>query len=412
MPPQFSNVLERYKHCYSELKKTQFPSAEQIIDTFVARDAVQAHLGESERSAAELIELERLDDGLKRRMQELGCRLPTKHRVALTSQLEAVRETVHPGEADWWWSLRLPVRWWDRLDLFWDTLALIWLAITFSLLTDITSRFLGGNPGTFGAFAIIVQAILALAGGGALTRTGQTFVNNTLRRWKVPRRNWQAVKFLGATLLLLLFIGFRLSLPWIAVQYNNAGVNRFIAGEFDEAESNLQRSLALDPNYASANYNLGVLYEQLGKTEDAQVQYRYAVAAGIDAAYSNLGRLYIQAGKNSEAATLLLEGLAKSQDNQVRYSLLRNLGWVRLNQKRFQQARERLEEAIAIREFSSEPKVHCLMAQTLDGLGDRVKALSEWQQCSSLPPQGQKTPELDTWLGMAEERLKEGKKKP
>jgi hypothetical protein len=33
------------------------------------------------------------------------------------------------------------------------------------LLVDISTRFLSGSPGTIGAFAVIFQSILALAGG-------------------------------------------------------------------------------------------------------------------------------------------------------------------------------------------------------------------------------------------------------
>ncbi len=420
MPSLFSDTLKRYKLCCLILEKAQLPTAEQIIDAFLARDAVQAQLEESEQPATNLLDLEEQDTNLKRQIAKFSNYLSVKHRIAILGRLDAVRDVVRPDETAWWWFLRLPVRWWDRLDPFWDTLAFIWLAITFSLLTDISSRFLGENPGTFGAFAVILQSLLALAGGGALTKTGQIIVNNILKRWQIPQHNWQETKIIGATLLLLMFIGFRLSLPWIAIQYNDSGIKDYINGQLDRAESKYQRSLKLSPGYATANYNLGVLYERLDKIEDAQTQYRYAVAAGLDVAYSNLGRLYILAKKDSEAATLLLDGLTRSRDNQVRYSLLRNLGWARLNQGRVQKAKERLqeaknrfEEAIAIPNLPREPKIHCLLAQTLDELGDRTAALPEWQQCRSIPSSPeQNTPELDNWLGMAEKRLNEGRNKP
>jgi tetratricopeptide (TPR) repeat protein len=420
MSSSFSDALKQYKLCCSALERTKVPSAEQIIDAFVARDAIQAQIGEAERSAADLLDLEDKDLILKRQMRDFSASLPAKHRIAITRQLNSVRDILRPDETAWWWFLQLPVHWWDRLDPVWGGLAFIWLAITFSLVTDISSRFLGGNPGTFGAFAIILQSLLALAGGGAFTKTGQVIVNNTLRRWNVPQHNWQIVKVIGATLLLVAFIGFRLSLPWIAIQYNNAGVNDYINGKLDRAESKYLQSLELDPGYATASYNLGVLYERLGKIKDAQTQYGYAVAAGLDAAYSNLGRLYILTDKNAEAATLLLDGLTQSRDDQVRYSMLRNLGWARLNQgrsqkskKRLQQAKERFEEALDIPGLPQEPKTHCLLAQTLDELGDRTAALSEWQQCKSIPSSPeQNTPELDNWLGMAENRLSESRSEP
>jgi uncharacterized protein HemY len=72
----------------------------------------------------------------------------------------------------------------------------------------------------------------------------------------------------------------------------------------------------------------------------------------------------------------------------VRYSLFKNLGWVRLEQKRYEEAEGWLKGAIGL---SQQPKavkvvnpssVHCLLAKVLER--QKQSAMAEWQKCRKL----------------------------
>jgi Flp pilus assembly protein TadD len=123
---------------------------------------------------------------------------------------------------------------------------------------------------------------------------------------------------------------------------------------------------------------------------------------GLDAAYNNLARLYILQGDPSEAVSLLLSGLEKAQDTSVRYTMLKNLGWARLEQKRYDEAIATLREAINLAPEAAAG--HCLLAQALEGQGDAGGTASEWETCLRLAS-SRKSAEEDRWIGQARQFL-------
>ena len=48
-------------------------------------------------------------------------------------------------------------------------------------------------------------------------------------------------------------------------------------GELDRAVQELQRAIAINPDYAVAHTNLGDVYRQLGKTAEAALEYESGV---------------------------------------------------------------------------------------------------------------------------------------
>lgn len=396
----------------------------QVLDVLVARDALQKQLEKIETPAEILVKVNGLDRDLREQF-EFSRNISQEKRRKILTELEDLRDVCEPPKKAWWWFPKIFVRWWDRFGLAWDTLAVVWLVATLSLLTDISSRFLSGGPDLFGFSAIIFQSTLALASGGTLTKTGQTVVEGTLKRLKIPRHLWEEAKFVAASLLLLIFVCLRLSLPGIALVYSNAGFRDYEAGRLASARSNYKRALALNPNDGRTHFYLGSLYEEFQDFKGARTEYQIAIGSGYVAAYNNMARLHILDENYNDAAYLLrqleLNPSIKLADNQiVHYTLHKNLGWVRLEQGLQTQdkasvnvflaeAKANLETAIDLaRENQLSPKqqasTHCLLAQVLEAQGDdSKKVLEKWEYCLDHNPVT--TPDEDVWKVEAQKRL-------
>jgi tetratricopeptide (TPR) repeat protein len=125
----------------------------------------------------------------------------------------------------------------------------------------------------------------------------------------------------------------------------------------------------------------------------------------MDAAYSQLARLYIlQENDYNAAAEISREGLRIVKNDTVKYALLKNLGWARLGQGRYREAKENLENAIAL--DSNRAAAYCLFAQVLEAENDLKKAQNQWKRCQQYVDQ--ENPDEDVWLGIARKRLTAG----
>ena len=88
-----------------------------------------------------------------------------------------------------------------------------------------------------------------------------------------------------------------------ALYFNNLGVERMVAGEFEEALVYLQNALWIDPDASIAWNNIGTVYNRLQRFELAE--YSYQMAFETDAtnatAVSNLARFYVARGDEDTA---------------------------------------------------------------------------------------------------------------
>ena len=429
---QLDSLLERYDYALKDLEEAidKFSSVhnnqlllEKILTVLITRDALQKQLEEVQASTENLLGVSGLDSLLRKQTTVLAEKVNPKVRRYILTQLENIRKVSNPSSELWWWFPKIPVYFWDKYDSIWDSLTFVWLTAILSLFTDIASRFLSGGVGLgiFGSFAVIFQSILALVSGGALTKTGQEAVEGTLKHWGIPRHWWQETKFGAASLLLLVFIGFRLSLPRIAVRYNNLGFQYYQNGQLDSAESKYKRAIELNPDYTQVHYNLGLLYEDLQDFKQAQTQYSLAVQSGFPPANNNLARLYILSKTDHPkpypaAVNLLLKGIYKLEQEpkfssikgkeQIQYSLLKNLGWARLKQGRYEEAKDALEAATTI-DLSQKPaSAYCLLAQALEELDNNKESLKEALfNCENHSP-NPNNPEEEEWVYQAQQKLK------
>jgi tetratricopeptide (TPR) repeat protein len=377
------------------------PSPEEILNVLVARNTVRTVLTDIERiPRKKLLLVTELDERLKQQADTITRIIP----------LAEWRTSFHLHPETWWWFFEPPLHPLDRLDWLWNAVTVAFLVPSLSLVVDISSRFLSAEPGFIGSFAIVTQSVLTLlTAGSTLTEAGQRAVEKVFSRLKIPAHWRQEGKLTVSGLLFLGLLGFRGCLPQISGYYNQQGLENYVAGEWSSAMSDYERALSLDPDNAKAHYNLGRLYEDLQEFEKARTQYRLAAQGDLIAGYNDLARLYIREQKFSEAASLLLYGLEKvEQDDELKYALWKNLGWARLKQKRYAEAETYLTEAINLENIpafqdSRPAAARCLFARVLEEKSDERSALREWEAC--LAYANPTIPEEDTWINMARQRI-------
>jgi tetratricopeptide (TPR) repeat protein len=93
--------------------------------------------------------------------------------------------------------------------------------------------------------------------------------------------------------------------PTYAAAWNNLGLLLHRLGRYDDARQAYARALEHDPHCAEAAYNLGSLDEDCGDVEQAVRHYRRALelSPNYADAHFNLAAALARAGRNSEAVT-------------------------------------------------------------------------------------------------------------
>ena len=86
-----------------------------------------------------------------------------------------------------------------------------------------------------------------------------------------------------------------------------AGLNRY-----EKAEHHLKNALASEPHNRNALYNLGLLYENQKKYDDALTMYQNLVKAGNYDAHLHMARVFELSGREDEAMSLYREMLHSS----------------------------------------------------------------------------------------------------
>ncbi len=92
----------------------------------------------------------------------------------------------------------------------------------------------------------------------------------------------------------------------------------------DEARQYFQKAIAARRDYADAINNLGVLYLQTNKIDDAigAFQYGIQVSPDDDILYLNLGRVYVRQGQLERAREVMKQLLErKPQSMTARHAL-------------------------------------------------------------------------------------------
>ncbi len=167
-------------------------------------------------------------------------------------------------------------------------------------------------------------------------------------------------------------------------------------------ENTYQIIFKLQPKMWEARYGLGSFYDDHGKYDLAEQQYKLAIQSSEQAipAVNNLSRLKNIMGDYSAAEALALQGLQKDKDPEVQASLYKNLGWALLEQKRYAEAKTNLQKSTELDQERTD--AYCLLAQVQEAFNIRSKAKMYWEFCLIL---NSSLPEVQKWREQVLERV-------
>ena len=415
-----SQFLLDYRSALECLKPNEKDSlSDRVIDVLMKRDSLQNILSESSKlTANELKEVESLDRSLKEQ-KEVILQVPN---------LSELRSLIKPPESNWWWYVSSR---WDNWDWLWNGLTIAALTVSLSLVVNTSSRILSGGANSVNTLYVFGQSVLTLmVGGGALTQVGQKSYEKILIQLHIPKEFWQETSCGLSWLLMVSLLGINAALPSWALKVNQNELENFDNKRVESAKADFERAIAMRPNYGEAYYNLGWLYEELNDLDKAKAQYEVAVqsdpqrfdsAITYVKALNNLGRLYVLKKDYGTAVRLLSQGVERANAINLQgnvearddyYNLLKNLGWARLMQERYEEAEAKLTVAVKVNPDRS--AAYCLLAQVLeakvpkDSPKDKAKVVGFWTKCASkATPSDLAKPEDDDWHGLANKRLSE-----
>lgn len=401
-----SSGIQRYHTAVATLNSPAKQWDDQtVLEVLVARDTLQQILDkidaatetENNPTTGQLLQIAATDAKL----------IQQKDRIAMHPTLAHWRQSFTPPDNAWWWHFEPPTHPHNRLDWLWSSLTIAALTANLALVADIGARFLAGSPGVWSSLAAIAPGILTLfAGGGALTKTGQTAIERLLEQVGVAKHYWHEVKLGIAVLLFCLLVGFHSKISDIATLYQQEGIKQYEAGNLAGAQASFERALDLNSDYPEAQFRLGLIYEDLQESEQAWAEYRKASQAGYLPSYNALARLYIIQDESRKAIALLNQAIAQFDPEtdpvELDYALHKNLGWARLKQSQWPEAQAELEHAIEINPERAD--AYCLLAQIIEQQQTPAAALQTWEQCLRYLPVPFDV-DTDRWLEMARQRV-------
>lgn len=374
-------AIARYATALSEFEQAEpQPSLQQALNILLARDAIASAMNSQiQASEANLETLFELDERLKKQSDA----------IASVAKLEEWRASINPLSSSWWWFFQCPqkVDSWDRYDGVWNTLSIVCLTAFVAYMTDLVPRFAIGGFGVLESFGIFAPGgVMALAFSSLQGGAGQKAVQNALKKLGIPSRLQSELTFGMSALLLVGAIATQAYLKDIANYYYQLGLKEYKAGNLREAEDEYKQALSLDPSNSNFNVALGEVYESLGELDEAKKQYKEPLKDGDPKTFNNLGRVHLQKGDPVTAEAMFRIGLERAKDDKKKFQLLRNLGWVLLQQKQYDKAIPKLQDAIELERRISVKQVgggmaNCFLAKTFEIQGNGDKAAQEWKNC-------------------------------
>lgn len=165
--------------------------------------------------------------------------------------------------------------------------------------------------------------------------------------------------------------------------HNNIGIAYDKAGKYEEAISEFNEALRLDPGYVEVYNNLGAAYHSMGLTEDAINSLKEALRLkpGYIEAHCNLGNIYSSTARFDEAFAVLEAALSLEPENaQVHISL----GILFEEQEKFPEAIKEFQEAVRL--DPDRINVRTRLGVLYAGQGRHEDALREYREALGLDP--------------------------
>lgn len=175
-----------------------------------------------------------------------------------------------------------------------------------------------------------------------------------------------------------------LSVPLMkAISETNLASALQAEGRIDEASAHYARAIALQPDYAPAYNNLGVMQRASGRVDEAIATYQLALQQKGDYpdAHYNLANALLEKGRPQEAAEHFRIALQSIPDSA---GAANNLGIALAAQNRPTDAVSAFRAAVAADPNSA--VAHRNLADALAAAGQIEEAITEYQRASTLDP--------------------------
>ncbi len=171
--------------------------------------------------------------------------------------------------------------------------------------------------------------------------------------------------------------------PSLAYARNNLGIVYMEDGRLDNAAREFQTAIRLKPDHERAYNNLGMVLVRKGRIAEAEEAFRTAVALRPDnaKAHNNLGVLYASQGRLKDAELEFRTAVALKPEEANAHN---NLGGIYLEQGRTAEAEKEFREAIA--QMPGLARAHYNLGLVLEMQERREEALSEFRKALELDP--------------------------
>jgi tetratricopeptide (TPR) repeat protein len=164
---------------------------------------------------------------------------------------------------------------------------------------------------------------------------------------------------------------------------NNLGSAFLQQGRLDEAVAHYRKALTINPDSAETHYNLGNALFQQGRTDEAMAHYQKALSINPDdaMAHYNLGNALLQQGRLGEAMAQYQQTLAINPDYAEAHN---NLGNVLIQQGRAEEAIVHFQKALAIKPDYADAQNN--LGSALLQQGRLEEAIAHYQKALSINP--------------------------
>lgn len=171
--------------------------------------------------------------------------------------------------------------------------------------------------------------------------------------------------------------------PDFAEAHNDRGVILAANGSFGDAISSFERAVALNPGYIEARNNLGRGLRSLGRLDEALLQFEQVLKAAPDSplAHFNLGSVLELAGRRPDAEQHYRSAIALRPDFVDAHLQLASL---LQSSDRLPEALAHAERAVALRPDSAGARNN--LGNILRGLDRREEAIRQYQSALRLDP--------------------------
>lgn len=164
--------------------------------------------------------------------------------------------------------------------------------------------------------------------------------------------------------------------PSSFVVWNIFAAGQKALGRLAEAEKGFRKAVELNPNYAEAYYNMGLVFEFQGKFDEAILSYQRAIKnnKSLAEAHNNIGNILTIQGKDDEAIKAYKCAI---EHNPTLAEASNNFGNILAKQGKYNEAISEYQKAIRIN--PAFPEAHFNLGNTLKDQCRIEEAISAYQ---------------------------------